>query len=200
MKNISIRVVDIIGALIGILCFIIPIVLIAILIKFEDQGPVLFVQKRVGQDGKIFKIYKLRSMVVDSEKYLDSLKDKSDVHGMFKMKNDPRVTRVGRFIRKYSLDECPQFWNVLQGDMSLVGPRPALIEEVAQYSIKEEKRLSIKPGITGLWQVSGRSNVSFDEMINFDLQYINKRGIIFNLYIIGKTLLLMFFSDKNGAY
>ena len=86
------------------------------------------------------------------------------------------------------------------GDMSLVGPRPALIEEVAQYSIKEEKRLSIKPGITGLWQVSGRSNVSFDEMINFDLQYINKRGIIFNLYIIGKTLLLMFFSDKNGAY
>lgn len=200
MKNISIRVVDIIGALIGILWFIIPIVLIAILIKFEDQGPVLFVQKRVGQDGKIFKIYKLRSMVVDSEKYLDSLKDKSDVQGMFKMKNDPRVTRVGRFIRKYSLDECPQFWNVLQGDMSLVGPRPALIEEVAQYSIKEEKRLSVKPGITGLWQVSGRSNVSFDEMINFDLQYINKRGIIFNLYIIGKTLLLMFFSDKNGAY
>lgn len=200
MKNISIRVVDIIGALIGILCFIIPIVLIAILIKFEDQGPVLFVQKRVGQDGKIFKIYKLRSMVVDSEKYLDSLKDKSDVQGMFKMKNDPRVTRVGRFIRKYSLDECPQFWNVLQGDMSLVGPRPALIEEVAQYSIKEEKRLSVKPGITGLWQVSGRSNVSFDEMINLDLKYINKRGIMFNLYIIGKTLLLMFFSGKNGAY
>lgn len=200
MKNILIRVLDIIGALIGILCFIIPIVLIAILIKYEDQGPVLFVQKRVGQDGKIFKIYKLRSMVVDSEKYLDSLKDKSDVQGMFKMKNDPRVTRVGRFIRKCSLDECPQFWNVLRGDMSLVGPRPALIEEVAQYSIKEEKRLSVKPGITGLWQVSGRSNVSFDEMINFDLQYINKRGIIFNLYIIGKTLLLMFFSDKNGAY
>lgn len=200
MKNILIRVVDIIGALIGILWFIIPIVLIAILIKVEDQRPVLFVQKRVGQDGKIFKIYKLRSMVVDSEKYLDSLKDKSDVQGMFKMKNDPRVTRVGRFIRKYSLDECPQFWNVLQGDMSLVGPRPALIEEVAQYSIKEKKRLSVKPGITGLWQVSGRSNVSFDEMINFDLQYINERGIILNLYIIGKTLLLMVFSDKNGAY
>lgn len=200
MKNISIRVVDIIGALIGILWFIIPIVLIAILIKLEDQGPVLFVQKRVGQDGKIFKIYKLRSMVVDSEKYLDSLKDKSDVQGMFKMKNDPRVTRVGRFIRKCSLDECPQFWNVLRGDMSLVGPRPALIEEVAQYSIKEEKRLSVKPGITGLWQVSGRSNVSFDEMINLDLKYINKRGIMFNLYIIGKTLLLMFFSGKNGAY
>lgn len=200
MKNILIRVLDIIGALIGILCFIIPIVLIAILIKCEDQGPVLFVQKRVGQDGKIFKIYKLRSMVVDSEKYLDSLKDKSDVQGMFKMKNDPRVTRVGRFIRKCSLDECPQFWNVLRGDMSLVGPRPALIEEVAQYSIKEEKRLSVKPGITGLWQVSGRSNVSFDEMINLDLKYINKRGIMFNLYLIGKTLLLMFFSGKNGAY
>lgn len=200
MKNILIRVLDIIGALIGILCFIIPIVLIAILIKCEDQGPVLFVQKRVGQDGKIFKIYKLRSMVVDSEKYLDSLKDKSDVQGMFKMKNDPRVTRLGRFIRKCSLDECPQFWNVLRGDMSLVGPRPALIEEVAQYSIKEEKRLSVKPGITGLWQVSGRSNVSFDEMINLDLKYINKRGIMFNLYLIGKTLLLMFFSGKNGAY
>lgn len=200
MKNILIRVLDIIGALIGILCFIIPIVLIAILIKCEDQGPVLFVQKRVGKDGKIFKIYKLRSMVVDSEKYLDSLKDKSDVQGMFKMKNDPRVTRVGRFIRKCSLDECPQFWNVLRGDMSLVGPRPALIEEVAQYSIKEEKRLSVKPGITGLWQVSGRSNVSFDEMINLDLKYINKRGIMFNLYLIGKTLLLMFFSGKNGAY
>lgn len=200
MKNILIRVLDIMGALIGILCFIIPIVLIAILIKCEDQGPVLFVQKRVGQDGKIFKIYKLRSMVVDSEKYLDSLKDKSDVQGMFKMKNDPRVTRVGRFIRKCSLDECPQFWNVLQGDMSLVGPRPALIEEVAQYSMKEKKRLSVKPGITGLWQVSGRSNISFDEMINLDLKYINKRGIMFNLYIIGKTLLLMFFSGKNGAY
>ena len=143
---------------------------------------------------------KLRSMVVQAEDLRQELLDESDVDGMFKMKNDPRVTHIGQYIRKHSLDELPQFWNVLKGDMSLVGPRPALIEEASFYSDREKIRLTVKPGITGLWQVSGRSNVSFDTMIDLDLEYINNESLIGDIIIMLKTILLIFPGEKNGAY
>lgn len=133
-QNLSIRILDFLGAVIGFIFSIIPIAIIAILIKIDDGGPVFFRQKRVGSNGTIFFMYKIRSMVIEAEELRSELLLKSDVEGMFKMKHDPRVTKIGEFIRKYSLDELPQFWNVIKGDMSLVGPRPALIEEVETYS------------------------------------------------------------------
>src|SRR5699024_5135317 len=180
-----------IGSIVGLLLSIIPVLIIAIRIKKEDGGPIFFRQKRVGKDGKIFLMCKLRSMVVQAEDLRQELLDESDVDGMFKMKNDPRVTHIGQYIRKHSLDELPQFWNVLKGDMSLVGPRPALIEEASFYSDREKIRLTVKPGITGLWQVSGRSNVSFDTMIDLDLEYINNESLVGDIIIMLKTILLI---------
>lgn len=199
-QNLSIRVLDFVFAAFGLVVSIIPIAIIALLIKTEDGGPVFFIQKRVGQDGTVFLMYKIRSMVVEAEELRNELLAQSDVDGMFKMKDDPRVTNVGVFIRKHSLDELPQFWNVLKGDMSLVGPRPALIEEAETYSEVAKQRLTVKPGITGLWQVSGRSDVSFDTMVELDLQYINNRSVWQNGVILFKTMILVFPSEKNGAY
>lgn len=199
-QNLSIRVLDFVFAAFGLVVSIIPIAIIALLIKMEDGGPVFFKQKRVGQNGSVFLMYKIRSMVVEAEDLRNELLAQSDVDGMFKMKDDPRVTNVGVFIRKHSLDELPQFWNVLKGDMSLVGPRPALIEEAETYSEVAKQRLKVKPGITGLWQVSGRSDVSFDTMVELDLQYINNRSVWQNGVILFKTMILVFPSEKNGAY
>lgn len=198
--NFLIRGLDIAGSIIGLLLSVIPVLIIAIRIKKEDGGPVFFRQKRVGKNGEVFLMCKLRSMVVQAEALRKELLDESDVDGMFKMKEDPRVTNVGKYIRKHSLDELPQFWNVLKGEMSLVGPRPALIEEAEFYSDRERHRLDVKPGITGLWQVSGRSNVSFDKMIDLDLEYINNESFIGDIIIMLKTILLIFPGEKNGAY
>lgn len=200
LKNLSIRFLDFCLAICGLIFSIIPIVIIAMLIKIDDGGPVFFKQKRVGLNGTIFLMYKIRSMVIEAEELRSGLLVKSDVKGMFKMKNDPRVTNIGVFIRKHSLDELPQFWNVLKGDMSLVGPRPALIEEVETYSEKAKERLRVKPGITGLWQVSGRSDLSFNDMIELDLLYINNRSVLNNIIILFKTIMLIMPSKKNGAY
>ena len=145
-------------------------------------------------------MWKIRSMVVDAEIIRQDLIAQSDVDGMFKMKDDPRIIPVGKFIRKHSLDELPQFWNVLKGDMSPVGPRPALEEEYDQYTDVEKERLKVKPGLTGLWQVNGRSNVDFDTMISLDLDYIARRSVWLNIAILAKTVWLIFPSDKNGAY
>lgn len=199
-KNLSIRFLDFCLAICGLIFSIIPIVIIAMLIKIDDGGPVFFKQKRVGLNGTIFLMYKIRSMVIEAEELRSGLLVKSDVEGMFKMKHDPRVTNIGVFIRKHSLDELPQFWNVLKGDMSLVGPRPALIEEVETYSEKAKERLKVKPGITGLWQVSGRSDLSFNDMIELDLLYINNRSVLNNIIILFKTIMLIMPSKKNGAY
>ena len=199
-KNLSIRFLDFCLAICGLIFSIIPIVIIAMLIKIDDGGPVFFKQKRVGLNGTIFLMYKIRSMVIEAEELRSGLLVKSDVEGMFKMKHDPRVTNIGVFIRKHSLDELPQFWNVLKGDMSLVGPRPALIEEVETYSEEAKERLKVKPGITGLWQVSGRSDLSFNEMIELDLLYINNRSVLNNIIILFKTIMLIMPSKKNGAY
>lgn len=194
------RAMDICGALAGLILLFPIFLLISFLIKLSDpKGSIFFKQVRVGMDGKPFQIYKFRSMVHHAEDLLDDLLDKNETHGpMFKMKNDPRVTRVGRFLRKTSLDEFPQLVNVLKGEMSLVGPRPPLPREVKEYSERDKQRLLVKPGCTGLWQVAGRSSVGFETMVQLDLAYINQRGILLDIKIILKTIPILFHS--NNAY
>lgn len=199
IQGILIRILDISGAIVGLSCSIIPVSIIAISVK-KDGGPVFFKQERIGKNAKSFMMWKIRSMVTNAEEIRNALIEQSDVDGMFKMKEDPRVTKIGKFIRKHSLDELPQFWNVLKGDMSLVGPRPALREEVENYPKRAMLRLNVKPGITGLWQVNGRSNVDFDTMIDLDLKYIANRSLWGDIVILFKTVLLIFPSEKNGAY
>jgi len=184
---------DKVGSLIGLVILSFVLIIVAILIKVEDpKGPVFFTQKRVGKNGKEFKMFKFRSMVTDAEAKLEELLKYNEVEGaMFKMKDDPRVTKIGKFIRKTSIDELPQLFNVLKGDMSLVGPRPPLPREVQEYTDYDRQRLLITPGCTGLWQVSGRSNLGFEEMVELDLQYIRKRTLLFDLKIILKTVLLL---------
>lgn len=193
------RCIDIFGSVFGLLLLSIVFTIVAILIKVEDpKGKVFFKQIRVGKDGKEFHIYKFRSMASNAEERLKELLVLNEVTGaMFKMKDDPRVTKVGKFIRKTSIDELPQLFNVLKGEMSLVGPRPPLPREVVEYSNYDKQRLLVVPGCTGLWQVSGRSNVGFSEMVELDLQYIRERTIFFDIKIILKTVLVLF-GSKNA--
>jgi len=179
--------------------------LIALLIKLTSEGPVLFVQERVGQDGRTFKFYKFRTMLVDNSDHAhrsfaeDFIKgrlmseDEKKDRRVFKLQNDPRVTSIGRFLRKTSLDELPQFINVLRGEMTLVGPRPPLAYELAHYKEWHRGRLAVKPGLTGLWQVSGRSTVPFDEMVMLDLYYIENWSLALDLKIIARTVPVMLF-------
>lgn len=193
------RFFDVILSLIGLIVLAIPFLIIAAFIKFCDGGPILYTQERVGKDGRRFQIYKFRSMYVDADKLLEKLKEQNEVTGpMFKMKNDPRITSVGRFLRKTSLDELPQLWNVLRGDMSLVGPRPPLPREVAKYSEYDLQRLWVIPGCTGLWQATERNNVGFEEMVELDLEYIQKRSLLFDAKIILLTVVAII--HPNGAY
>lgn len=194
------RIFDFIASLIGLIILSPLFLVVAVVIKIEDpKGPVFYSQIRLGKKQKPFKMFKFRSMVVDADKHLKDLLDENEVDGaMFKMKDDPRVTKVGQFIRKYSIDELPQLVNVLIGNMSLVGPRPPLPREVKEYSEYDKQRLIVKPGCTGLWQVSGRNDVGFDEMVELDLKYINLRGILFDLYVLLKTV--MVFVKPNAAY
>ncbi|SFF16757.1 exopolysaccharide biosynthesis polyprenyl glycosylphosphotransferase [Paenibacillus algorifonticola] len=194
------RAVDIIGAATGIMILSPVLILVAVLIKLEDpRGKIFFYQTRVGRNERTFKMYKFRSMVSNAEDMLEDLLSKNEVEGaMFKMKEDPRITKIGRFIRKTSIDELPQFWNVLRGDMSLVGPRPPLPREVESYSSYDKLRLRVTPGCTGLWQVSGRNELNFHEMVELDLQYIKQRSIIFDIKIILLTVKVMF--GSKDAY
>ncbi|CAM4037889.1 MULTISPECIES: sugar transferase [Bacillus cereus group] len=183
------RLMDVVGAICGLI-FLLPIfVIVAMVIKIEDpKGPVFFKQTRVGKDGKEFGMYKFRSMVTDAEERLKDLLQYNEVSGaMFKMKVDPRVTKIGKFIRKTSIDELPQLLNVLKGDMSLVGPRPPLQREVKEYNSYDKQRLLVTPGCTGLWQVSGRSNTGFKEMVALDIIYIQRRSIFLDIKIIVRT-------------
>ncbi len=193
------RGIDIIGSILGLLVFL-PIMLVIFLaIKVEDGGSVFFAQVRVGKGGKRFLMYKIRSMCMDAEKRMEEVQEKNEIQGpMFKMKNDPRITKVGKFIRKSSLDELPQLLNVLLGNMSLVGPRPPLPREVADYDAYEMQRLFVKPGCSGLWQISGRSDLHFSDMVKLDLQYIENRSLRLDFKIILKTFLVFF--SSNGAY
>lgn len=196
------RLIDIVGSIVGVVLTIPFIFVVGIAIKLESKSlraKVFFVQERVGKDGKTFKMIKFRSMREDAEEQLKNLLDKNEIKGaMFKMKNDPRVTRVGKFIRKTSIDELPQFFNVLIGDMSLVGPRPPLMREVVQYSDKDKARLLVKPGITGLWQVTVRNNADFDVMVKLDVEYIKTINFINDIKILFKTVAVMV--RPNGAY
>ncbi|WP_144555418.1 sugar transferase [Bacillus sp. X1(2014)] len=188
------RLIDIVGSSFGIILLGFLFIIIAILIKIEDpKGAILFSQKRVGLNGKEFKMYKFRSMISNAEEKLQELLKHNEVSGaMFKMKDDPRITKIGKFIRKTSIDELPQLFNVLKGDMSLVGPRPPLPREVAVYSEYDMLRLLVTPGCTGLWQVSGRNSVGFEEMVELDLQYIRERSFLYDIKIILKTVLVLF--------
>lgn len=196
------RLIDIVGSIVGVVLTIPFIFVVGIAIKLESKSlkaKVFFVQERVGKDGKTFKMIKFRSMQEDAEEQLKKLLHKNEIKGaMFKMKNDPRVTRVGKFIRKTSIDELPQFFNVLIGDMSLVGPRPPLMREVVQYSEKDKARLLVKPGITGLWQVTVRNNADFDVMVRLDIEYINNICLNDDIKILLKTILAVV--KPNGAF
>jgi exopolysaccharide biosynthesis polyprenyl glycosylphosphotransferase len=163
---------------------------IALLIKLEDRGPIIFAQKRVGKFGREFRMYKFRSMRVDAEARLQELlKQNGHATGVtFKMKNDPRITRVGRILRKYSLDELPQFVNVLKGEMSMVGPRPPVPREVALYTLKDRQRLAVTPGLTCFWQIGGRADIDFPEQVQLDVQYIESQSFWLDLWICVKTV------------
>jgi len=187
------RAFDLLAGLVGSLITLILCIFIAPAIKIESKGPVFFAQKRVGKNGRIFTIYKFRSMYADAEERKAELMKHNEMNGsMFKMADDPRITKVGRFLRKTSIDEFPQFFNVLKGDMSLVGTRPPTLDEFEQYNLDQKGRLSFRPGLTGLWQVSGRNDISdFDEIVALDKEYIKNWSPLFDLKIIFRTIPVM---------
>ena len=190
------RMIDIIGSLFGlVICGIVSIFLVPLIKK--DGGPAIFAQDRVGRNGRIFKFYKFRSMRVDAEEIKKDLMSQNQMQGgMFKIENDPRVTKIGHFIRKTSLDELPQFWNVLKGDMSLVGTRPPTLDEYMTYTPEQKRRLSFKPGITGLWQISGRSNITnFDDVVKLDITYLDGWTIWKDIEILIKTVKVVLIKD-----
>lgn len=195
------RLMDICGAIIALILFSPIIIATAILVKLEDQGPVFFRQQRVGQGGKLFAMWKFRSMVPNADKLKDQLLEQNQ-HGesgvTFKAKDDPRITRIGKWIRKLSIDEFPQFINVLRGEMSLVGPRPPVPREVVQYKARDLRRLRVKPGITCLWQIGGRSEIDFTGQVRLDLQYIHSTSFWGDLWILLKTVPAVLLS--KGAY
>ena len=184
------RVFDIIGGIIGCLITFILFIIFGLTIKIDSPGPVFFKQVRIGKNGRHFKMYKFRSMYADAEKSKKELMQQNEMEGlMFKMEDDPRITRVGKFIRRTSIDEFPQFFNVLKGDMSLVGTRPPTVDEFRNYSNYHKRRLSMKPGITGMWQVSGRSRITdFEEIVRLDCEYIDNWSIWLDVKILFKTI------------
>lgn len=193
------RLIDIVGATVGLMCLSPLFLVLSIAIKLDSKGPLIFAQKRVGKNGRSFDFYKFRSMVVNAEELKEKLAKVNEADGpVFKIKDDPRVTKVGRFIRKYSIDELPQLYNVLIGDMSLVGPRPPLPREVEQYGDWEWRRLEVTPGLTCIWQVSGRSNISFDKWMELDIYYIENWSLWLDLKILLETIPAVF--RGSGAY
>lgn len=194
------RLIDIIAAGIGILLLMPLFLAVAAAIYFESPGPVLFKQTRVGRWGQLFTMWKFRSMYMDAEKRKAELMATNEMQGgvTFKMKNDPRITRTGSIIRKTSIDELPQLWNVLIGDMSLVGPRPPLPSEVDQYSLSDRRRLEVLPGITCIWQVSGRSNIPFPQQVELDVEYIHSQTVWQDIKLLLKTVPAVLFG--RGAY
>jgi len=193
------RLIDIIGSVAGI-TLLGPVFLLTILaIKLEDGGPIFFIQDRIGKWGKVFRMYKFRSMVVGADKLKEFLQDENEAgEVMFKIRRDPRVTKVGRIIRKLSIDELPQLVNVLKGDMSLVGPRPPLPNEAAKYTLHDRVRLEVIPGLTGLWQVKGRSEIDFHGQVRLDLQYIESQSLKGDLILLLKTIPAVL--SGRGAY
>lgn len=193
------RIIDLLGSIIGLILLSPILIITAIVIKLDSKGPIFFIQERVGKNGEYFNMYKFRSMVIDAEEKLYQLKDKNEMSGpMFKMKNDPRVTRVGSFIRRTSIDELPQLFNVLKGEMSLVGPRPNLPREVIKFTDYQKDKLLAQPGITCYWQVMGRNNIDFEQWIELDIKYVRDRSTWVDIKLIFKTVGLLL-GDENAA-
>ena len=200
LYSVTKRLIDIVGSLCGIILLSPLFLIVAILIKLEDpKGKVFFAQERNGRYPKTFKMYKFRSMVHNAEDLLKDLMDRNEQTGpVFKINDDPRITKVGKFIRKTSIDELPQLFNVLKGDMSLVGPRPPIPHEVDQYNSYQMQRLAVKPGLTCIWQVSGRNNIGFDEWVEMDIEYIKTRNLWLDIKLIFKTVGVLF-GDENAS-
>lgn len=193
------RCVDIICSLIGLIVLLPILIIVAIFVKIESQGPIFFSQERVGKHGKIFKMYKFRSMVINAEQIKEQLIDKNERTGpMFKINNDPRITTVGKFIRRTSIDELPQLVNILKGEMSIVGPRPSLPDEVKEFDDWMLQRLNVKPGLTCYWQVAGRNDIEFEEWMKLDVKYVNERNIFIDAILVLKTFFVLF-GDKNAS-
>ena len=194
------RAMDIIGSLAGLILLSPLLLIIAIAIKIEDpKGSIFFAQQRCGKDNKLFPMYKFRSMVSNAEELLEELMEHNEMDGpVFKIKDDPRITKVGKFIRKTSVDELPQLFNILMGDMSIVGPRPAIPHEVAEYNDYQRQRLLVKPGLTCIWQVSGRNSIGFDEWMEMDLEYIENRNLWMDIKLIFKTVGVLF-GDEHAS-
>ncbi|MDS0526659.1 sugar transferase [Clostridium sp. SHJSY1] len=193
------RLIDVICSFLGIIALSPVFLIVSIAIRIESTGKAIFVQDRVGFEGKEFKMYKFRSMVQDAEDLKDKLKEKNEMNGpMFKIKKDPRVTKVGAFIRKTSIDELPQLINVLKGEMSLVGPRPSLPEEVKEFEPWMMERFSVKPGLTCYWQVSGRNDIGFYEWMELDIKYVKEKGILVDMSLILKTVSVLL-GDKHAS-
>ena len=193
------RVFDFVASAIALVLLSPLFLYLAIKIHGEDGGPVFYSQIRIGKNEKPFRIYKFRSMVVNADQLKKKLLTQNEVEGaMFKMHDDPRVTKIGKFIRAHSLDELPQLWNVLKGDMSLIGPRPPLPDEVAEYDDWDKQRLLVKPGCSGLWQVTSRNEADFKGMVLLDIEYINKSSLLFDLKLILMTIKVII--HPNGIY
>ena len=194
------RIVDILGSGIGLIVLSPVFLIVALAIKIEDsKGSVLFSQKRVGQHGKEFNMYKFRSMVSNAEELKEKLLKQNEMSGpMFKMKNDPRITKVGKFIRKTSIDELPQLLNVLKGEMSLVGPRPSLPKEVIKFEPWMLERLDVKPGLTCYWQVMGRNDIDFEDWMKLDIKYVHDRNFWLDIKLIFKTFFVLF-GDESAS-
>ena len=193
------RVFDFVLSFLGCICLLPVFIVLGILIKLDSPGPVFYSSKRYGKAGRMFNMLKFRSMGVNADELLPQLKEKNEVDGpIFKMKQDPRITKMGNFLRKYSLDELPQIFNVLIGDMSLVGPRPLPIEQIEKEDLRQLKRLDIRPGITGLWQIRGRSDLSFQKFLRWDIWYINNWSFSLDLYILFQTITVGI--KGKGAY
>ena len=185
------RCFDIVLALLALIILFVPLLIIALVIVIDSPGASpIFVQRRVGKNGRVFNFYKFRSMVPNAESMLKNLLDKNEMTGpVFKMKEDPRITRIGKFIRSCSIDELPQLINIIKGDMSFVGPRPAIVREVEQYTDREKQRLCIIPGLTCYWQIQPKRNdLSFEEWLDLDLKYIRERNFFLDIKIIFKTV------------
>ena len=193
------RIIDIVASFTGLIVLSPLMLVVSILIKLESKGEVIFKQKRVGLNGKEFYMYKFRSMVINAEELKAELESQNEMSGpIFKMKDDPRITKIGKFIRKTSIDELPQLINVIKGDMSLVGPRPSLPKEVEEFETWMRERLEVKPGLTCIWQVSGRNNIDFEDWMKLDIKYVRERSFKLDIKLILKTVLVLF-GDKNAS-
>lgn len=194
------RSFDFISSLLGLIIFSPLMGIIAILIKLDSKGPIIFGHDRIGKNGEGIKVYKFRSMVENAQEVFNNFTEeqKEEFNKNFKLENDPRITKVGNFLRKTSLDELPQLWNIVKGDMSIVGPRPIVKKEVDKYGSSFKRVFSVKPGLTGYWQANGRSETTYDERVNMDLYYANNRSLSLDISIIFKTIKAVI--KKDGAF